>query len=205
MPKATKPKVAIYARVSTADKGQDLDTQLLPLKHYAASRNWAIAEVYADKASGAKERRPALDRLMAAAFRREFQAVVVYRFDRFARSTKHLVTALDEFRELGIDFVSINERLDTGTPMGKAMFTIISAFAELERSIIQERVRDGLAKAREKGVTLGRPKGTTTKAEGQILKLLAQGLSIRAVAKQVGVAPNTVVAAKRRETNRSPR
>ena len=205
MPKATKPKVASHARVSTADKGQDLDTQLLPLKHYAASRNWAIAEVYADKASGAKERRPALDRLMAAAFRREFQAVVVYRFDRFARSTKHLVTALDEFRELGIDFVSINERLDTGTPMGKAMFTIISAFAELERSIIQERVRDGLAKAREKGVTLGRPKGTTTKAEGQILKLLAQGLSIRAVAKQVGVAPNTVVAAKRRETNRSPR
>jgi DNA invertase Pin-like site-specific DNA recombinase len=198
MAKPQKSRVAIYARVSTADKGQDLDTQLLPLKRYAASRGWTVAGIFTDKISGSKERRPALDRLMAGAFKREFQAVLVYRFDRFARSTKHLVTALDEFRELGIDFISLNERLDTGTPMGKAMFTIIGAFAELERSIIQERVKDGLAKAREKGVKLGRPKGSTTKAEGQILKLLGQGLSIRAVAKQVGVAPNTVVAAKRR-------
>ncbi len=198
MKKNDQVRVAIYARVSTTDKGQDLDTQLLPLKRYAATREWAVAGVFTDKISGSKERRPALDRLMAGAFKREFNAVLVYRFDRFARSTRHLITALDEFREKGIDFISLNEQLDTGTAMGKAMFTIIGAFAELEKSIIQERVRDGLAKAREKGVTLGRPKGSTTKAEGQILKLLGQGLSIRAVAKQAGVAPNTVMAAKRR-------
>ncbi|MBZ0242643.1 MAG: recombinase family protein [Bacteroidales bacterium] len=129
-------KVAIYARVSTTDKEQDLDTQLIPLQEYVKSRGWEVFRVYSDKVSGATEKRQELSELMEGAYKRLFDIVLVYRFDRFARSTKHLIASLEEFSSLGIDFISYNENIDTSTPIGKAMFTIISAFAELERSII---------------------------------------------------------------------
>ena len=128
-------KVALYARVST--ESQDPELQLSALRRHAATRDWTIVEEFADTGySGAKERRPALDRLMTVAWTGAFQAVVVWRFDRFARSVKHLITAPETFRTLKVDFISLQEQFDTSTPIGQAMFTIIGAMAQLERDII---------------------------------------------------------------------
>src|SRR5262249_13032570 len=147
----------------------------------AAQRGWAVVQVYSDRASGAKERRSGLDALMADAKRGLFDVVVVFRFDRFARSVKQLVLALEEFRALGIDFVSYQEALDSSSPMGKAMFTIIAAMAELERSIIPERVVAGLDYARQHGTKsgnlVGRPRAVFR--WDQVAGLRAAGLSWR--------------------------
>src|SRR4051794_8930732 len=152
-------RIAIYARVSTKNKDQDPETQLMPLRDYAKARHCVVAEEYVDVGiSGSKERRPSLDRLMADARRRKFDAVIVARFDRFARSVKHLVTALEEFNHLGVDFVSLNESIDTSTPMGKTVFVILGAVAELERNLIRERVIAGVTRARSQGKHLGRPR-----------------------------------------------
>ncbi len=161
-------RVAIYVRVSTASKSkqgdavnfiQNLEVQEQPLRDLVTQRGWTLHRVYSDRASGARERRPGLDALMKDARRGQFDAVVVWRFDRFARSVKQLVSALEEFRALGIDFVSHQEAVDTSTPMGKAMFTVIAAMAELERSIIRERVISGLDHAQRNGTRSGRPIG----------------------------------------------
>jgi DNA invertase Pin-like site-specific DNA recombinase len=118
-----------------------------------------ISSEYVDAGiSGSKERRPELDRLMADARHRRFDIVLVARFDRFARSTRHLVLALEDFHSLGIDFISLSESVDTSTPMGKMIFTVIGAVAELERSLIRERVVMGLSRARRQGIRLGRPR-----------------------------------------------
>jgi Resolvase, N terminal domain len=116
-------KAAIYTRIS--DRSQNDDLQLREVPTYVQQRGWTLTDTYSDTISGARDRRPALDRLMADARRRRFDVVVVYRFDRFARSTSHLLRALEEFNSLGIAFVSLHEAVDTSTPMGKAMFTII--------------------------------------------------------------------------------
>src|SRR6266849_4828282 len=161
-------RAGVYVRVSTAAKTRHGDTltfdqdpavQEQPLRELVAQRGWTLHRVYSDRASGAKERRPGLDALMADARRGAFDVVVVWRFDRFARSVKQLVLALEEFWSLGIDFVSHQEALDTSTPMGEAMFTIIAAMAELERSIIRERVSAGVEYARRNGTRSGRPIG----------------------------------------------
>jgi DNA invertase Pin-like site-specific DNA recombinase len=141
--------------------------------------------------SGAKERRPELDRLLADAHRRKFDAVVVWRFDRFARSVSHLLRALETFRSLGIEFVSLSEQVDTSTPTGKMIFTVLGAVAELERSLIAERVRAGLRNARAKGRHLGRPRRVLDPAE--ITKLRTQGASWRAIGAALGVAPATAL------------
>jgi DNA invertase Pin-like site-specific DNA recombinase len=138
---------------------QNPEVQAEPLRVLITQRGWSTYRVYSDRASGAKERRPGLDALMADARRGLFDVVIVWRFDRFARSVKQLVTALEEFRSLGIDFVSHQEALDTSTPMGKAMFTIIAAMAELERAIIRERVVAGLDHAQRNGTKSGKPVG----------------------------------------------
>jgi DNA invertase Pin-like site-specific DNA recombinase len=151
-------------------------------------------QVYADRASGAKERRPGLDALMADARRGRFDAVVVFRFDRLARSVRQLVLAFEEFRALGIDFVSCQEALDTSTPMGKAMFTIIAAMAELERSIIRERVVAGLEYARQHGTksgrAVGRPRAIFRRDE--VAALRKQGFSLREIARKLGAGVGTV-------------
>src|SRR5216684_2589711 len=158
-------RCACYVRVSTASKSRQGDTlaydqnpevQERPLRELAAQRGWEMYRIYSDRAGGSKERRPGLDALMVDARRGAFNVVVVWRFDRFARSVKQLVLALDEFRSLGIDFISHQEALDTSIPMGRAMFTIIAAMAELERSVIRERVIAGLDYAREHGTKSGR-------------------------------------------------
>src|SRR5215471_17789486 len=152
-------RAAIYCRVSTRGHGQTTDTQAVALREYAARRDFQIVDEYRDEGiSGAKDHRPELDRMMSDARKRRFDAVLVARFDRFARSTKHLVLALEEFQALGIDFISLNESVDTSTPMGKMIFTVIGAVAELERCLIRERVVMGLSRARKQGTRLGRPR-----------------------------------------------
>jgi DNA invertase Pin-like site-specific DNA recombinase len=186
-------KVAVYARISTFDKGQNLDTQLLPLREYVARRWWSIYKEYTDTISGAKEKRPWLDKLMNEAHKRKFDCIVVFRFDRMGRSTKHLLWLLDTFTHLGIDFVSYNENIDSSTPSGKLMFTMITAFAEFERSIIAERVRAWLARAKAQWQKLGRPEvrlSYTKKSE--IHELRDKWISIRKIAKQLNIKKNQV-------------
>jgi DNA invertase Pin-like site-specific DNA recombinase len=178
-------RTAIYARVSTTH-GQDPEVQLRELRTYLERRGWSAAEEYVDHGfSGSKDRRPALDRLMKDARRRRFDAVVVWKFDRFARSVKHLVTALDEFRELGIDFVSITEAIDTSTALGRAMFAIVGAIAEFERELIRERVVAGVAKAKAMGKRLGRPRAAVDL--DLVRSRLALAESLRSIAKDLGV------------------
>ncbi len=179
-------KVAIYARVSTTGKGQDVDLQLRDLRAYVEARGWQIFKEYVDNGiSGRKDKRPSLDSMMNDAKKKRFDLVLVWRFDRFARSTKHLVTALEEFKHLGIDFISFQENIDTSSPMGKAMFTIASAFAELEADLIKERVIAGLSNARAKGVKLGRPSPDFDRNE--LLELRSTGLSIRKIAEKMSL------------------
>ena len=152
-----KMRVGFYARVSTSD--QSTESQLLDLRRYVSDRGWTIFKEYVDEGiSGTKNSRPALDELMNDAKKRRFDAVLVWRFDRFARSTRHLINALEEFRNLGIDFVSYQENIDTSSPLGAAIFTIISAVAQLEKDIISERVKAGLRRAKQNGKRLGRPR-----------------------------------------------
>lgn len=181
-------RVGIYARVSTTDKGQDVELQLGPLREYASARGWDVSKEYVDHGvSGAKERRPALDQLMTDARQRRFDVVLVWRFDRFARSTRHLVNALHEFRHLGIAFVSYQENVDTSSPMGEAMFSIIAAIAQLERDITRERVKAGVARARARGKRLGRPKKVFRR--DQVKRLREEGLSFRDIGRELGISP----------------
>jgi DNA invertase Pin-like site-specific DNA recombinase len=150
-------KIAIYARVSTKN-GQDPEMQLAELREYIRNRKWKIAGEYVDSGiSGASDSRPELNRLMADANRCRFDVVAVWKFDRFARSVSHLLRALETFRALGIEFVSLSENIDTSTPTGKMVFTVLASVSELERSLIGERVRAGLRNAKARGTCLGRP------------------------------------------------
>jgi len=183
-------KLALYARVSTKNNGQNPETQLLALREYAQARGFQVFKEYVDVGiSGSKERRPALDRLMKDARRRKFDAVLVARFARFARSTRHLVLALEEFNALGVDFISLSESVDTSTPMGKMVFTVIGAVAELERSLIKERVVMGLARAKAQGKKLGRPRVAVN--ADRIAKLCAQGRSWAEITKCLGIGKGT--------------
>lgn len=184
-------RVAIYARVSTVNHGQDVSLQTRELQQFAAARAWTIAGEYIDAGvSGSKDSRPELNRLMADAHKRRFDVVCVWRFDRFARSVSHLLRALETFKALGIDFVSYSEQMDTSTPAGKMVFTVLGAVAELERSLIVERVRAGLRNARAKGKRLGRPRVAVDGAK--ISRLHSQGRSIREIADQLGYSRGTV-------------
>mgnify|MGYP002642076280 CR=1 FL=1 len=156
----TKPlRAALYARVSTSNKGQDSGLQLDELRQVAGQRGWLVqAELVDEGISGSKDQRPALDELMAMARTGKLDLVAVFRFDRFARSTRHLLQAMEEFRILGVSFVSLHEQVDTSTPMGKAMFTIIAAISELEKDILRERVIAGVRRAQAQGKHCGRPR-----------------------------------------------
>lgn len=156
MAKQGAKRCAIYVRVSTGD--QQTDSQESELRDFAERRGWSIYRVYKDKGvSGAKESRPALNELMADCRRRKVDVVAVWKFDRFARSVKQLVNSLQEFRQLGIDFCSCTESIDTSTPMGEVVFHVMGALAQFERSLIAERTIAGLRIARDKGKRLGRP------------------------------------------------
>jgi DNA invertase Pin-like site-specific DNA recombinase len=155
-------------------------------------RRWQLAREYVDVGiSGAKDTRPELDRLMADAHRRPFDCVAVCKFDRFARSVSHLLRALETFKAQGIEFVSFSEQMDTSTPAGKMVFTVLGAVAELERSLIVERVKAGLRNARAKGKKLGRPRAVVNAR--RISALRAQGLGWKAIAADMGIGVGTVL------------
>ena len=182
-------RVGIYARVSTKD--QSCELQLRDLRNYCSARGFETIREYVDVGqSGGKDSRPEVNRLMEDARKRRFDAIVVWRFDRFARSTKHLLLALEEFRSLGIQFISYNENIDTSSPLGQALFTIVSAVAQLERDLIRERVSAGIRNARAKGKKFGRP--TRTVDRDRILRLRAEGKSLRQIAENLEVGYGTV-------------
>jgi len=179
--------VALYARVSTLD--QSCEMQLQDLRRYVArfGRSREYVEI---GVSGAQRRRPQLDSLMKDARKRLFDVVLVWKFDRFARSVKHLVDSLEEFRALGIDFISFTEGVDTTTPSGELLFHIMGAVAQFERDLIAERVRAGIAHARAMGKRIGRPRAPINAAEVQQLR--SEGSSLRSIAGRLGVPVSRV-------------
>src|ERR1700757_2822195 len=182
-------RAGIYARISTKD--QSCEMQLRDLRTYCAARGFDPVREYVDIGqSGGKDSRPELNRLMEDARKRRFDAIVVWRFDRFARSTKPLLLALEEFRSLGIQFISYQENIDTTSPLGQALFTIVSAVAQLERDLIRERVSAGIRHARACGKQLGRPRRIVDSEE--LVRLKAEGASLREIAKKLRVGYGTV-------------
>jgi DNA invertase Pin-like site-specific DNA recombinase len=185
----SRNRTAIYARVSTLD--QDPAMQLRELRAYAKLRNLPIIDEFIDHVTGTTTDRPHLHRLWQVVRARKVDTILVWKFDRFARSTKQLIDALEEFRHLGVDFISITEQIDTSSPMGKAMFTVISAIAEFERSLISERVRAGIAKARASGKRHGRPKLDEPIIQA-IRRLRSEGQSLTQIARTLGISHQTV-------------
>jgi DNA invertase Pin-like site-specific DNA recombinase len=195
-------RAVLYARVSKLH-GQNPQMQVEELRAYCKHRGWEMTGEFVDTVCGAKEQRQALDRLWAACRKREVDAVVVYRYDRFARSLRQLVNALEEFRALGIDFVSLHEGVDTSTPNGRLVFGIFASIAEFERELIKDRVRSGIAAARAKGRRLGRPRATADAT--RIALLRDQGRSWREIARETGLGLGTVRrATAERAKNPSP-
>jgi DNA invertase Pin-like site-specific DNA recombinase len=189
---STKPalRAALYARISTLNHGQNPEVQLGELREFCHRRGFAIAHEYVDRGiSGSREKRPALDKLLVACRKRLVDAVVVYRYDRFARSLRQLVNALEEFRSLGIDFISIHEGVDTSTPNGRLVFGIFASIAEFERELIRDRVRSGLAAARARGKRLGRPRVAVDVR--RIKSLRNQGRSWAEITRETGVSKGT--------------
>ena len=175
----SKRKVCLYARVSTNDQATGLESQVRALNDYCRLNNITDYELFADEGiSGTKSSRPALDRMMKAVRDNEAECVVVYSFSRFARSTTHMLAGLEEMKKVNTNFVSLTEKIDTSSPIGKAMFVIISAIAALERDLIAERVKNGLANARAKGKLIGRKK---MRDSDLIRKLLKSGMTFRAI------------------------
>ena len=185
-------KVGIYVRVSTADKGQDPEMQLRPLREYASVRGWDFLEYVDLGESGVKDRRPGLDRLMDDAQKRRLDGILVWKLDRLGRSLKHLLTKFEEFHALGIRFISYTENLDFATPAGRAMASLIGVFAEFERDLIRERVRAGLENARRKGKRPGRRPFFDIASLGTLGRLRDRGMSVRAIAREMKVSKSLV-------------
>jgi DNA invertase Pin-like site-specific DNA recombinase len=183
-----KKRAAIYARVSTTD--QHPETQLLDLREMAKQRGFEIVCEYSDVISGSKQKRPGLDQLMADARRHRFDIVLVAAFDRVARSVRHFLEVLDELNHLNIDFISLRENVATDGPLGRAMLTIIGAIAELERSLIVERVRAGMRRAKLEGRRIGRAPLQINRE--QVVADRRSGMSLTEVAKKHHVSRATV-------------
>lgn len=183
-------KAAIYARVSTPD--QHLENQILDLRKLAAQRGFEVVREYTDRGiSGSKAKRPGLDSMLADARRGEFSVVLVAAFDRIARSTKNFLEVIDELHELGIEFISAREAIDTSGPMGRMFITMVGSIAELERSLIVERIRAGMRRAKLEGQRLGRAP-LNIDHEALVRDRLA-GMSLTRVAKKYGVSRASVV------------
>jgi DNA invertase Pin-like site-specific DNA recombinase len=201
---SVKPvRAALYVRVSTAKRSdksadrayeQNPDVQESALWDYARARGWEVVKTYSDRASGAQESRPGLDAMMQDARRRRFDLVLVWRFDRFARSVKHLILALEEFQSLNLQFVSMQEALDTSTPMGYVIFAVFAALAQYERASIRERVLAGMAHAARHGTKSGKPVGRPRRVVDQevIRSLRVEGYSWPEIAGKLGVGLSTV-------------
>src|SRR6267154_1197893 len=183
-------RVALYARVSTLNGNQDPEMQLSELREYATRRGLSIHEEYVDQGvSGSKESRPALNRLMTDAQKCRFDAILVWKIDRFGRSLKHLVNDLADLSAYGVTFISLRDNLDLSTPSGRLMFQIIGAMAEFERALIQERVKAGMRNAQAKGRRIGRPPQTPLSTELRTViahTYASGGTSLRALARRFG-------------------
>jgi DNA invertase Pin-like site-specific DNA recombinase len=188
--------VALYARVSTLD--QDCNLQLADLRRYSERRFTQHYEYIDVGVSGAQRRRPQLDALMQEARQRRFDVVLVWKFDRFARSLKHLIDSLEEFRSLGIDFISFTENIDSTTPSGQLLFHVVGAVAQFERDLIVERVRAGMAHARAMGKRIGRPRALVNVEK--VAQLRAQRLSLRAIARTLDIPVSRVRRALKHRT-----
>ncbi len=183
-------RAAIYYRVSTTD--QDVDGQVDELREYANHRGFEVVGEYIDKASGTARQRPELDQMLEQVRTGKVDLVLVWAFDRFARSTSHLVNTLEEFQQLGVDFISFRQQIDTSTAAGKLTFTILAGIAEFEREMIRERVKTGMAAAKARGKHVGRKQIPLTK-QSKVRALRSGGLSYRDIAKQLGIAPGTAM------------
>jgi DNA invertase Pin-like site-specific DNA recombinase len=192
--------VALYARVSTVD--QNCEVQLQDLRRYASQRFTKVHEYVDHGVSGTQRRRPQLDSLMKDAHKRLFEVVLVWKFDRFARSLKHLIDSLEEFRALGIDFISYTEGVDTTTPSGQLLFHVVGAVAQFERDLIAERVRAGMAHARAMGKRIGRPRAKVD--VGRVVTLRGQGRSLREIAHTLDVPVSRVRRALTRTPTKQP-
>lgn len=191
-------RVALYARVSTLN-GQNPDLQLSELREYAQRRGWAIHGEYVDLGvSGAKESRPELNRMMAAAHSRQFDALLVWKLDRLGRSLKHLVLAIEDLNAYGVAFVALRDNLDLSTPSGRLMLHIIGAMAEFERELIRERVCAGIQAARNRGRRIGRPRVYVNPEK--VRSMRAQGNPWREIARRLGVGTGTAIRAARAGT-----
>ncbi len=191
LPTPTK-RVAIYARVSTFDKGQDPETQLLQLREYAGRRGFDVAGEYADHATGTNEDRASYQRLLDDVRKRKVDVVLVWRYDRFARSTQALINALNEFRDLGVDFISYQENIDTTTPQGELIFGIFASLAQFESALISERVKAGMERAKAQGKPLGRPRiPDDIKHKIQRLRSEVPPVSPRQISKLLGIGYGT--------------
>src|SRR5262250_2063887 len=186
----TQKRVAIYARVSTLDKGQDPETQLVGLREYATRRGFVLVGEYVDYASGLRDDRPQYRRLVEAARQRHIDVVLVWRYDRFARSTQALVQALKEFQRLHVDFISYQENIDTTTPQGEMIFTVMASLAQFESALISERVKAGMARARAQGKPISRAP-IPQRVQRRIRELHSEGLSIHQISKCLGISYGT--------------
>jgi len=174
-------KIVIYGRISTDE--QNIESQLQAVRKYCKNQDWIISKEYIDKGiSGSKDSRPSLDELKADCKKGTIQAVVVFKFDRIARSTSHLLECLNLFQRYGVDFVSVTEGVDTSTSVGKMVYTLLGAIAEFERSLIQSRIRSGVQRAKNAGVHCGRPRIGFDISEA--IKLKSEGFSLRRIAKK---------------------
>jgi DNA invertase Pin-like site-specific DNA recombinase len=183
-------RAAIYARVSTTDQSSGM--QLDELREFSRRRNWQVVDEFVDNGvSGSKKSRPGLDKLLAAARSKAFDVVLVWRFDRFARSLSHLANALDEFRALGVDFVSLREGVDTSTMNGRLVFGIFASIAQFERELIQDRVRSGMRAAKARGVHCGRrPSVAVDVIRAKTMR--REGKSWRRIAAELGCSRATI-------------
>ncbi len=183
-------RAALYARVSTPD--QHVENQLLDLRKLVAQRGFEVVREYCDQGiSGSKARRPGLDTMMADARRGEFNVLMVAAFDRIARSTKNFLEIVDELHELGIEFISAREAIDTSGPMGRMFLTMVGSIAELERSLIVERIKAGMRRARLEGQRLGR--APLDIDHDALVRDRLAGMSLTNVAKKYGVSRASVV------------
>ena len=186
-------RVAIYARVSTLHS-QNPEMQLTELREYAERRGWEVTAEYVDLGvSGSKESRPELNRMLAAAHARAFDAVVCWKLDRLGRSLKHLVTTIEDLSAYGVAFISLRDNLDLSTPSGRLMMHIIGAMAQFERELIKERVSAGMHAARKRGSRIGRPRAYAN--ADQIRALRAQDVPWRTIAAQLGIGTGTAIRA----------
>ena len=185
-------KVGLYSRVSTAEKGQNPEIQLKDLRQYALARGWTVYSEYIDFCSGSKDRRPELDRLLEDSRKRKVDGILVWRLDRLGRSLKHLIITLDELRQLGISFMSFSENIDFSTSTGQLLFHLLGSFAQFERSLIVERVKLGIENAKAKGKCVGRRSQITTELLRTVSNTRSRGLSLRQIAKELGVSKSFV-------------